>query len=1005
MKNRFCRMGKTVIGAFLLLSIGGITYSCQDDYILDETRPSFLGGSIYDELKSRNKFNYTVRLIEDLGYKEVMSKTGSKTLFVAPDAAYEEFFKNNQWGVHSYEQLTDAQKRILFNGAQLNNAYVIEMMGNADNGDKNLALRQNSAAAVVDSVRWWRPEELPTNYSQVEGEKHYWDRFKGDKGKSILMATDDSEPMMTHFVENNMKEQRIKRSDVAFIVGDKEGWSESDPTRAYVFGNRVVEQDVVCLNGYFHVLDKVLVPPSSMAEEIRSNGSTNIFSHILDRFSAPYYDATLTENYKALHNNSVDSIFEKRYFAINTKSGRLITGPDRVVNNDFPLLTYDPGWNSYKPEGGTEKEKDMGVMFVPSDKALEDYFLRGAGKVLIERYGLKGVEVNEANLMKHIDQIPLDIVQPLVNNLMKPSFNESVPSKYLTIMNDARDPMFPLRDYPSEAAYKSVIDKTVLANNGVVYVMNRVVSPADYASVLAPALYSSNTQVVRTVVRADDSFVQGSDYAKAPLQQYFSTYLKAMQSRFSFFVPTDEGLKNYGYIDPSSMVRNRQVYYRWEPTNTRGAGSGVKTLGIRQLAYRLNLKTGPQAKDPEERNYHHEGHVTIDQGPGYIKKKLLIEMVNHHIVVHGDKDADGLDGSRKYLLSREGAPIIVEHKGNETILMGGLAEQLQPLLQNQNENYRSKVIAVYDQTRKTNGYGNGMTYLIDRPLQATTRTAHYILRNNPNYSEFLKLCEGLTTNVLDKAGLYDSLKAKKLDDAAGKEREKIALKYYIFVAGNKAGQVFNAGSKDDKLVRFFNNYRYTIYAPTNEAVKAEVTKGLPTWETIEKYLTDNLQAEVKLADDKSNQKEVDAVNKHNSEIKIKAQAMITTLVNFLKYHFQDESVFVDGVSNSQKYSTSSVNNETKVYMKLDVTQTSNSIVLKDESGQTIPVVAPYNQLVRDANFDRESAPQYIRSSSYAVVHTIGKALLFDKSLSAGYARKWSSVKQAKAFLSKFSIKE
>jgi len=1004
MKNRFCRMGKTVIGAFLLLSIGGITYSCQDDYTLDETRPSFLGGSIYDELKSRNKFNYTVRLIEDLGYKEVMSKTGSKTLFVAPDAAYEEFFKNNKWGVSSYENLSDAQKRILFNGAQLNNAYVIEMMGNADNGDKNLALRQNSAAAVVDSVRWWRPEELPTNYSQVEGEKHYWDRFKGEKGKSILMATDDSEPMMTHFIENNMKEQRILRSDVAFIVGDKNGWSESDPSRAYVFANRVTEQDVVCLNGYFHVLDKVLVPPSSMAEEIRSNGSTNIFSHILDRFSAPYYDATLTENYKALHNNSVDSIFEKRYFAINTKTGRLTTGPDRVVNNDFPLLTYDPGWNSYKPEGGTEKEKDMGVMFVPSDKALEDYFLRGAGHVLLERYGLKDVEVNEANLTKHIDQIPLDIVQPLVNNLMKPSFNESVPSKYLTIMNDARDPMFPLRDYPSEAAYKSVIDKTLLANNGVVYVMNRVVSPADYASVLAPALYSSNTQVVRTVVRADDSFVQGSDYAKAPLQQYFSTYLKAMQSRFSFFVPTDDGLKNFGYIDPASMVRNRQVYYRWEPTNTRGAGNGVKTLGVRQLAYRLNLNTGPQPKDQEERNFHHEGHVTIDQGVGYIKKKLLIEMVNHHIVVHDNNDIQGLNDNRKYFLSREGAPIMVTSNGKRgkgTTLMGGLAEQLQGT----GAAYQSTITAEYDQTRETNGYGNGKTYFLDRPLQATTHTAYHILSQNTNYSEFLKLCEGLTTNVLDKAGLYDSLKAKKLDDAAGKEREKVALKYYIFVAGNKAGQVFNAGSKDDKLVRFFNNYRYTIYAPTNDAITAEVAKGLPTWESIEKYLTDNLQAEVQLAEDKSNQREFDAVNKHNTEIKIKAQAMITTLVNFLKYHFQDESVFVDNVTNSQEYSTSSVNNETKVYMKLDVTQTPNSLTLKDESGQNISVVAPYNQLVRDANFDRETAPQYIRSSSYAVVHTVGKALLFDKSLSAGYARKWSSVKQAKAFLSKFSIKE
>jgi len=1004
MKNRFCRMGKTMIGAFLLLSIGGITYSCQDDYKLDETRPSFLGGSIYDELKGRNKFNYTVRLIEDLGYKEVMSKTGSKTLFVAPDAAYEEFFKNNKWGVSSYEQLTDAQKRILFNGAQLNNAYVIEMMGNADNGDKNLALRQNSAAAVVDSVRLWRPEELPTNYSQVEGEKHYWDRFKGDKGKSILMATDDSEPMMTHFIENNMKEQRVRRSDVAFIVGDKNGWNESDPTRAYVFGNRVMEQDVVCLNGYFHVLDKVLVPPSSMAEEIRSNGETNIFSHILDRFSAPYYDATLTENYKALHNNNVDSIFEKRYFAINTKTGRLTTGPDRIVNNDFPLLTYDPGWNSYKPEGGTEKEKDMGVMFVPSDKALRDYFLRGAGQVLLERYGLKDLEVNEENLLKHIDQIPLDIVQPLVNNLMKPSFNESVPSKYLTIMNDARDPMFPLRDYPSEAAYKSVIDKTLLANNGVVYVMNRVVSPADYASVLAPALYSSNTQIVRTVVRADDSFVQGSDYAKAPLQQYFSTYLKAMQSRFSFFVPTDDGLKNFGYIDPASMMRNRQIYYRWEPTNTRGAGSGVKTLGVRQLAYRLNLNTGPQSKDQEERNYHHEGHVTIDQGVGYIKKKLLIEMVNHHIVVHDNNDVQGINAERKYFLSREGAPIMVTStgkRGKGTTLMGGLAEQLQGT----GAAYQSTITAEYDQTREKNGYGNGMTYLLDRPLQATTHSAYQILTKNTDYAEFMKLCDGLNTDVLDKAGLYDSLKAKKLDDAAGKEREKVALKYYVFVAGNKAGQVFNAGTKDDKLVRFFNNYRYTIYAPTNEAVKAEVDKGLPTWEKIEKYLTDNLQAEVKLADDKSNQKEVDAVNKHNDEVKIKAQAMITTLVNFLKYHFQDESVFVDNVTSKEEYSTSSVNNETKVYMKLNVSQTPNSIVLKDESGQTVPVVAPYNQLVRDANYDRETAPQYIRSSSYAVVHTIGKALLFDKSLSAGYARKWSSVKQAKAFLSKFSIKE
>ena len=83
MKNRFCRMGKTLLGAVCLLSTCGVTYSCSDDFDLDETKPSFLGASIYDELNNRQNFTTVIRLIDELGYKDVMSQTGSKTLFVA----------------------------------------------------------------------------------------------------------------------------------------------------------------------------------------------------------------------------------------------------------------------------------------------------------------------------------------------------------------------------------------------------------------------------------------------------------------------------------------------------------------------------------------------------------------------------------------------------------------------------------------------------------------------------------------------------------------------------------------------------------------------------------------------------------------------------------------------------------------------------------------------------------------------------------------------------------
>ena len=89
MKNRFSNMSQTAVGLCLLVSAGGLMFSCSDDYDLDTTKPDFLGESIYDELKVRGNFNYTLRLIDDLDYADVLATTGSKTLFVANDAAYE----------------------------------------------------------------------------------------------------------------------------------------------------------------------------------------------------------------------------------------------------------------------------------------------------------------------------------------------------------------------------------------------------------------------------------------------------------------------------------------------------------------------------------------------------------------------------------------------------------------------------------------------------------------------------------------------------------------------------------------------------------------------------------------------------------------------------------------------------------------------------------------------------------------------------------------------------
>ena len=98
----------TVLAA--MLAGGGMLLSSCNQYDLDERTPDGWGSSIYNWLDEAGNYRNTVRIIEDLGYHEVLAKTGSKTLFVADDAAYDRFFQNNTWGVKSYADLSTSQK-------------------------------------------------------------------------------------------------------------------------------------------------------------------------------------------------------------------------------------------------------------------------------------------------------------------------------------------------------------------------------------------------------------------------------------------------------------------------------------------------------------------------------------------------------------------------------------------------------------------------------------------------------------------------------------------------------------------------------------------------------------------------------------------------------------------------------------------------------------------------------------------------------------------------------
>lgn len=401
MKDRFCRIGKHLLGAACLLSTCGVTYSCSDDYDLDETRPAFLGQSIYDELKARDKFSTVIRLIDDLDYKEVLSKTGSKTLFVADDAAYSQFFANNPWGVKSYDDLSLAQKRLLLKSSMLDNAYVLEMMTTIQGPVKNLCLRQLSSVSVTDSIPYFKWDELPNNLNNVDGnaqtpDPRYWDELRQQSRGGIYMALDKTVPMVTHFLQAQMKEKSITNKDISFILGldgTSEEWNTTE-NRSYIYDARVIEPDVTCLNGYFHVLNKVLVTPGTMAEVIRKNPKNSLFSAMLERFSLPNFDATLNSDFKGATGSVADTaVYQKLYVAQRGQKGAIAVDiHNKALGADVSRLSFDPGWNAYNVDN-TTKEQDMGVMFVPNNDAMVQYFCHGAGASLIESYGDKKIRV------------------------------------------------------------------------------------------------------------------------------------------------------------------------------------------------------------------------------------------------------------------------------------------------------------------------------------------------------------------------------------------------------------------------------------------------------------------------------------------------------------------------------------------------------------------------------------------------------------------------------------
>lgn len=970
MNNRICKHMHKWAYALCAVSVSGAFTACSEDYKLDESNPDWLGTNIYEVLDTKGDYKNFVKLIDDLGYAEVLGKTGSKTLFVADDAAFEEFYRTNSWGVRNYEQLSMAQKKILLNSAMINNAYLLEMMSSTEGPEKGACLRRETAADVTDSIPHFKADELPISYNS--NDKDYWARFRNPDKGGIYLALDATTPMMTHFLPAQMSNYRITDEDFRIIMGQ-----ERDKNDAFIYDCKVLEQDITCQNGYIDRLDKVLVNPQNMAEVLRTNGKTNIFSHMIERFSAPFYNEALTNRYRLLYGNDVDSVYQKRYFSKRSQGNEELTndrGTDPIGNPNGNKVNYalnfDPGWNEYRSDAQTDKESDMGVIFAPTDEKLYNYFFTptGGGRFLLEAYAselmkeVKGADDYE-NIYRSIDQIPLNVIEALLNNLMKVSFNSSVPSKFETIKDDAQDPML-------DETHLPFIKDVLLANNGAIYIMDEVLTPAKYAAVSAPAYVGTDMHIFNYAISQDNLDIQTNFYA----------YLLAMSARFSLFVPQDD---NFWYIDPVSFAlqngQQRALLFEWDAKNNEPKCTAYS------YTYDYTTREGVIG----------DKLASVNISPNEWKNRLR-DMLETHTIVHSndsdfiqskggaiDETETGIECERHFFMTKNGTPVYVENaeqRQNGCTVEGGWQMQ---------HSDRCSVIRFDDKTRQTNGNGNGFAYQIDKPMSPTIESVYSIMYNNQSdFGGFFELCQ-TDEEVLRAIDIKTPADIKKYSVFINNN----GLPAYDYSTGNQIATATN--------VKYFNNYRYTVYIPNNKAVEDAIDRGLPTWQKIRDLLCLDMDPEDR----------PEWSSEEEQAIKTKATTMVTVLINFIKNHFQDNLVFADKpalVSKQYETATLTVDDEgnPSVYAKVRVQSSGNgTLSIKDATGHSCNVTDMKNIITRDYILDNQSNPKTINASSSAVVHGIDGVLDYKKYANNRYDSEFANIKACRSYMAKYRIVE
>lgn len=410
-----------------------------------------------------------------------------------------------------------------------------------------------------------------------------------------------------------------------------------------------------------------------------------------------------------------------------------------------------------------------------------------------------------------------------------------------------------------------------------------------------------------------------SNFADPAQRDNNTAFTPELRSRFALFVPTDSAFAD-------------TVPY------------GISFVSLSPAAISLLYKRSSEIPVTVRLCYY-------DSETGVVKKRipsvklsdacivgLLNEMLLQHTIFF-DRPEDrelGIRSGNEYFKTMAGTVIRVAADG----------KSVQGVLQMDNE---AKGLEVFTTSNIIDSHqkDNGAVYKIDSPIlpPAIQKSAYSVL-SGEGYEEFFKLCR------VD----YDVLEALSLvgPDYPASTCEELRAFFSTFVEKNGV----------DYNLSFFPDHPFTLYAPTNEAVRRAIADGLPTWESLAEAYGGGVGSDAEREE---------------------GQRKVYELINFVRYHFHFGTEIADKLPfAAREHATPVILPDGHVTPALRVSSAGNgTLSVTDATGQTLQVMDEgKNVFVRDVECSVEPggrtsiANLYMVHSSPGVIHRINGVLRY-----------------------------